>query len=113
VNLGLTESARAGATLIRVSGEFDILTAPKVAALLDDVVRGRIGNVVVDLRQTKFLDSAGLHVLLNAQRRLTHGSRDLFVVVSAGGPVQRVLELTRLAEALGIVTSLEDAGREP
>jgi anti-sigma B factor antagonist len=113
VNLALTESVRSGATLISVSGEFDILTAPKVAALLDDVVRGRAGNVVVDLRGTEFLDSAGLHVLVNAKRRLTRGSRDLFVVVSPGGPVRRVLEVSRLAETLGAVTTLQDAGLKP
>lgn len=108
VTLGLTESRRADHTLISVSGELDILTAPKVGALLDEVIRGRTHDVVVDLRETVFIDSAGLQTLMRAKRRLIRRSRDLTVVISPSGPVERVLELTRLIDALGVVSSLEE-----
>jgi anti-sigma B factor antagonist len=110
VSLSLTESHRSGTTVIAVSGELDILTAPKVAAQLDEVVRTGSDDVVVDLRKTTFIDSAGLFVLLNARRRLTRLSRVLSVVCGSG-PVRSVLELARLTETLGVVSELEQPGR--
>jgi anti-sigma B factor antagonist len=103
VKLALTESRRSGATVIAVSGELDVLTAPKVATQLDEVVRTRAGDVVVDLRETEFIDSSGLFVLLNARRRLTRLSRRLTVLCPPGA-VRRVLELSRLIETLGVVS---------
>jgi anti-anti-sigma factor len=67
---------------------------------------------MIDLRATEFIDSAGLQILLSAKRRLTRLSRDL-VVVSAAGPVRRVLELSRLIDTLGVIASLDDLPPNP
>lgn len=108
VRLSLQEIRRPGVTIVEVSGELDLLTASRMAALLDEVVRTRRhDNVVVDLRATEFIDSAGLQTLLSAKRRLTRLGRDL-VVVSDSGPVRRVLELSRLIETLGVIEGPED-----
>jgi anti-anti-sigma factor len=77
------------------------MTAPRLSAQLETILRGREGDVVVDLRQTTFLDSAGLHVLLNAARRLTRRSRRLEVLCGPG-PVRHVIELARLGETLNL-----------
>ncbi len=77
------------------------MTAPKLASRLDAILRRRQGDVVIDLRQTTFLDSAGLHVLLNAARRLTRRSRRLGVICGPG-PVRHVIELARLGETLNL-----------
>jgi anti-sigma B factor antagonist len=108
VSLELSATRYAGRSLITVVGELDILTAPRVAALIDEVIRGREDDVTVDLLGTVFIDSAGLHILLGAKRRLTRRSRDL-VVIAGPGPVLRALELARLTETLGVVSSREAA----
>ena len=77
------------------------MTAPRLASRLDTILRAREGDVVVDLSETEFLDSAGLHVLLNARRRLTRRSRTLRVLCGPG-PVRRVIELARLIETLNV-----------
>lgn len=77
------------------------MTAPQLSSQLDAILRGRDGDVVVDLSQATFLDSAGLHVLLNAARRLTRRSRRLQVACSPG-EVRRVIEMARLGETLNL-----------
>jgi anti-anti-sigma factor len=77
------------------------VTAPKLASRLDAILRSNGGEVVIDLSETEFLDSAGLHVLLNAQRRLTRSSRGLRVLCPPG-PVRHVIELARLVETLNV-----------
>ena len=102
IHLELTTEDHEGDTVIRPSGEVDVMTAPKLAACLDSVVRQGRGDVTLDLTETEFLDSAGLHVLLNAQRRLTRRSRKLRVICGAG-QVRQVIELARLVETLNVV----------
>jgi anti-sigma B factor antagonist len=90
-----------GRTVLAARGELDALTAPAFGATIGEVVRTGTNDVIVDLRDATFIDSTGLHVLLNAQRRLTRTGRRLNVVCN-GSPVRRALELARLTETLGL-----------
>ena len=103
VHFELSEQRRDGARLIRIAGELDVLTVPKLAARLDDLVRSEPDNLIVDLEQATFIDSAGLHALLNAQRRLTRRGHELSVICGAG-PVRQVIETARLADTLNLVS---------
>jgi anti-sigma B factor antagonist len=91
-----------GATCLSVEGELDILTAPRLVGELDLVLRQASGDVVIDLRPTRFIDSSALSVLLNGQRRLTREGRRLRVVTDAGSPVRATIELARLAQTLNV-----------
>jgi anti-sigma B factor antagonist len=99
--------------VVTVTGELDVLTAPRLTTRLDGIVRRRLGDVVLDLTATEFIDSLGLHALLNIQRRLTRQARALSVIC-AEGPVRHAMELARLDEALGVVSSFAEyeLGRE-
>jgi len=112
VQFQLSERRQPGATVVHVDGELDILTAPKLGAQLDGIVRKGSGDVVLDLRDAVFIDSAGLHILLTAHRRLTRASRRL-AVICVEGPVRRVIELARLIETLGVVSSLQASALRP
>jgi anti-sigma B factor antagonist len=102
IQLELFEEVQDTRIVIRAVGEVDVMTAPKLSARLDGILRGQTTDVVIDLREASFLDSAGLVVLLNAARRLTRRSRRLEVVCGAG-PVRHVIELARLGETLNLV----------
>jgi anti-sigma B factor antagonist len=104
IQLALTTRFEPNATVIGVSGELDILTVSKLTTRLDDAIRRRHGDVVIDLSDAEFIDSMGLHALLNIQRRLLRQARAL-VVICPPGPVRNAFELARLAEPLGVVSS--------
>jgi len=103
---------RSANTVIAVNGELDILTAPRFSALVDELVRRRASDIIVDLTGTRFIDSAGLHILLNAERRMARRSRSLAVICPAG-PVRRVFELSRLVEPLHVTASFRDYESAP
>jgi anti-sigma B factor antagonist len=94
-----------GRTVLSARGELDALTTPHFGASVGEAVRQEKGDVVVDLREATFIDSTGLHVLLNAQRRLTRTGRRLSVICD-GSPVRRALELARLTETLGLQSKM-------
>ncbi len=102
VRFDMREQRIAGLLTITVEGELDLLTAPTLVAQIADLVRAEPADVVLDLVETEFIDSAGLAILLNLQRRLDRRGRRLRVVCD-DGPVRRVIEMARLEEALGVV----------
>ncbi len=101
MQFGITQVKAAGVVRLEISGELDILTTPRLATELDTWVRQSDEDVIVDLRRTDFIDSAGLQILLGTQRRLGRVSRRLSVVCD-DGPVRRVIEMTRLDGVLGL-----------
>jgi anti-sigma B factor antagonist len=108
IQLAITTCYEPGVTVIGVAGELDVLTVSKLVTRLDDAIRRRQGDVVIDLSGAEFIDSMGLHALLGIQRRLVRQARKLTVVCPPGA-VRNAIELARLAQALGVVSSLEES----
>jgi anti-sigma B factor antagonist len=100
--LTISERRNADSTELSLGGELDAATAPRLASALDDIVLTGRGPLTIDARELEFVDSTGLHALINAQRRLTRQARRLSLIC-APGPVRRAIELSRLSETLGVV----------
>ena len=90
-----------------VRGELDLLTAPLLAAELDAILSTEARPIAIDLSEITFMDSAGIHVLVNARRRATRH----LAVICGTGPVGRTLELIGLTEMLNVVSSLGEYKR--
>jgi anti-sigma B factor antagonist len=90
-----------GRITIAFAGELDMAG---VAAARMELRRAEAGGheVVLDLRRLEFMDSCGLRVLLEADRRLRMAGACLMVV---RGPraVERVLEITGMDARLELV----------
>jgi anti-sigma B factor antagonist len=90
---------RSDATLIVVSGELDIASAPELEQALDQVRPELTKLVVVDLRELQFMDSTGLSIIVRAHQRLAEHGCEL--TLTEGPPqVQRLLDLTGVADRL-------------
>ncbi|MEN3307284.1 MAG: anti-sigma factor antagonist [Micromonosporaceae bacterium] len=91
-----------GTVVIAACGEIDMGTAPRLrdaltAALAGDSVR----RVLLDMSGVTFLDSSGIAALIDAHHAAARGDRT--VRLSNTCPfVTRVLEITGLAETLGL-----------
>ena len=86
-----TEELRDGAVVMRLSGEVDISSANLMSQQFE-ALAGR-GNTAVILDATKvtFMDSTGLHALVEGKRILHEAGTRVFLVPS--NQVRRVLEL--------------------
>lgn len=87
--------------VVRLFGELDLLGAPQVRAVLDDVMnRGDLP--VLDIEHLTFIDSTGLGVVVGAVRRLAlRGER--LVVSGPSRAVRRVLHVTGIDAMVDLV----------
>jgi anti-sigma B factor antagonist len=107
VEFELVEQHSGDGVVLRVAGELDVVTARPLADRLAELAKQPLESLVIDLNDTSFIDSSGLHLLLNARRRMTRRGR-LFAVICGEGPVRHAIELARLGETLGLVGSRDE-----
>jgi anti-anti-sigma factor len=87
--------------LVVPHGEVDIATVGELAAAIDDLVGRGFQAVVLDLRATSFLDSSGVHLLLNQTAR-----PDVTVtLIDGAAPVRRVIDLSGVRDRLPFETA--------
>ena len=75
--LDVLMSAEGAITVVALRGEADVATVPVVVDALARVISDQDGDVVVDLAQTDFMDTAALRAVLRAREELHGGERQL------------------------------------
>ncbi|AOT59485.1 STAS domain-containing protein [Streptomyces fradiae] len=96
------ERAEQGAwTVLRISGELDLVSSPEVRRRVHEAVADGRHEVVLDLSGVLFCDSSGVGVLI-AARRLLHSCRGrLRLILPARGAVEGS-HVNRVLAALGV-----------
>jgi anti-sigma B factor antagonist len=96
-------------TVLSLSGELDLATVGELEEALD----GRLGageDVVVDLRTLDFMDSSGVRALVAGHAAAQEGDGSLVIVrPPQGSEVDRVIDVSGIATALGMVDELPAA----
>jgi anti-anti-sigma factor len=106
-----TTRVRHGDTVVVMAyGEIDVSSVVPLRAELRDLLT-RHRRVVLDLRQVVFIDSSGLHCLLDIDRE-SRGAGIAFELVAGGPQVQRLFELTRTTGCLRFVDPVEPSGAQ-
>ena len=96
-----------GALVIIPSGELDLASSPALEQELERAAGSDAAMVILDLRQLEFMDSTGLSVLIRAQQQ-TQAAGRRFGVVKGTSQVQRLLDLTGVADRLLIVDTPQE-----
>jgi anti-sigma B factor antagonist len=103
------ERSDAGLTVLTISGEHDLSTAPDLRRRIDALLADK-QSIVVDLSPASFVDSSILGVILNGKRRAADAGIGYAVAHSNGASsVARVLEITGLRSELPVHSEREQA----
>src|SRR5262249_13332147 len=94
---------------IRVSGEIDLSNAETVRNDIVQAVPHEAHGVVLDLSDTTYLDSSGIRLLFEIAERLHARRQRLGLIVAETALVRRVVVLTKLDDAVPLVSALDDA----
>jgi anti-sigma B factor antagonist len=107
LGLGVDES-HPPFTVLAVTGEVDVATAPSLRARLVELVGEGKVKLIVDLEKVDFLDSTGLGVLISVVKRVRSEDGDLALVCTRK-QILKVLEITGLTSVFAIHSTLPDA----
>ena len=88
--------------VLRVSGEVDLASVDVLRTEIRAALESSPPEVWIDLCDTAFIDSSGLHALVET----AHEVRGL-AIICPPGPVRRVFELTGLDRALPLYDDAE------
>lgn len=88
--------------VIRVRGEVDLETAPILEARLLALARNGATVITVDMAETDFIDSTGLHALVVGLRTLRASGGDL-VLRSPSRNAVRILQLSGLDTVVKVI----------
>src|SRR3954467_10019471 len=95
--------------LARVAGEVDASNVADLSQRLLDAVSNQARAVVLDLRQTSYIDSSGISLIFDAAARLRNRRQELRLVVTPRSFVGEVLAAVSMERSVAIDPDLEMA----
>jgi anti-sigma B factor antagonist len=94
--LALSALREGDAQVIVLEGELDMATVPELVSAIEVAEATDARIVVLDLRRLEFIDSSGIHVIVDARRRMP----ERLIIVRGPPGVHRVFELCGLVEQI-------------
>lgn len=105
MNLSFQYKEENGSMLLTVKGEIDLYNAKqlkeKVGELTDD--KDDV-NLMLDIRDVKYIDSTGLGILIGIKRRISEGGGRLILVLTS----ERIIKLFSITGLSNIFTIAEN-----
>lgn len=97
------EQVKNGAELtIQLEGRLDTTTAPQLEAVLKDALEG-VSALSLDFSRLEYISSAGLRVLLSAQKRMNR--QGSMRITHVGEVIMEIFEVTGFTDVLTIEES--------
>ncbi|GAA2886106.1 anti-sigma B factor antagonist [Nonomuraea rubra] len=97
-----------GCAVLKVAGEVDVFTAPKLREQIIDLAAKGTVHVIADLSAVQFLDSTGLGVLVGGLKRLRTQDGSLALVMTTDR-ISRIFKITGLTAVFASHASVQDA----
>jgi len=98
--------ARAGSTIFGVSGELDLTSSADFERSLAEVAARQTSAIVIDFTECRYIDSTVIGAIVRTKRAM---NGRFALVAPKGSTVLRILEILRLVEPLGVVSTLDEA----
>lgn len=95
------------AVVVTVSGEVDMLSAPRLSGAIRTALAAKPAALIVDLLKVTFFASAGMTVLVNAQADAKPPTQ--VAVVAEGAATSRPIKLMGIDSALPLFSTLDGA----
>ncbi len=95
--------------LVRVKGRIDSATAPQLAEVLDKLIRSGRFHIILDLSEVEFMSSAGLRVLISAQKTCRRYNRGQVALAAVPKRIYEALELAGFVPLFRFYDNVLDA----
>ncbi len=97
-----------GVVVLKLDGEVDVYTAPKLKSRLVDLVDQGKFKIVVDLEEVDFMDSSGLGVLVGGLKRVRSHDGAIALVCTQEN-ILKIFRITGLVKVFPIFENQDQA----
>ena len=104
-----TQRPTAKVVLLAVRGEVDVCTSLGLMESIIEAFAEHPEVIAVDLSELRYMDSAGLRVLLQSARHIEDGGVRFAVVLPSGHRLAQLPQLIGLRQLLHVYESVEEA----
>jgi anti-sigma B factor antagonist len=108
VDLNLSTREVGATTVVAVSGEIDVYTAPKLRDKITELVGAGVYTILIDMEEVEFLDSTGLGVLVGGLKKVRAHDGTLELICTQER-LLKIFRITGLAKVFVIHESTEGA----
>ncbi len=108
MELNISSERENDVCIMRIDGEIDVYTAPRLKESLAEQIETGCFNVVMDMRDVGFIDSSGLGVLVGGLRRAKERSGCIRLVCTRDS-VLKIFRITGLDKVFPIFGTVEEA----
>ena len=98
--LNINKAIENGTAAFSLEGRLDTVSAPELEAELKDALDG-VSELTLDFEKLEYISSAGLRVLLAAQKEMN--KRGAMKIAHVGETIMEIFEVTGFSEILTIV----------
>lgn len=108
MDLSVSTHETGDVTVVAISGEIDVYTAPKLRDTLTELVGSGAYRLIIDMDSVEFLDSTGLGVLVGGLKKVRahDGSMD---IVCSQERLLKIFTITGLSKVFNIHDSQDAA----
>ncbi|MBT2652778.1 MULTISPECIES: STAS domain-containing protein [Oceanobacillus] len=105
MNLSVNTEEKDGRIVLKVAGEIDAYTAPKLKETLLPLIKESSNHVQVDLEEVNYMDSTGLGVFVSALKASKEKESN-FELINVQDRVYRIFEITGLDEIIQLKAAI-------
>lgn len=97
--LTIRQEVNEESAVLCLEGRVDTITAPELETAIQEIIEG-ITDMVIDLAEMDYISSAGLRVLLSAQKKMS--KQGSLVIRNVRPEVMEIFEITGFTDILTI-----------
>jgi len=104
----ITEKLDEKSHLIRIQGEIDVYTSPRVKEIISELIEQGHYQLIIDLEEVRYIDSTGLGVLIGALKRVREHEGSINLICT-NPQIKKIFNITGLVKIFGIFKDVEEA----
>lgn len=97
--LNIDKTVKDGKAVISFGGRLDTTTSPEADAAIKEVIDG-LTELVFDFEKLDYISSAGLRILLSAQKKMN--AQGSMIVTNVSDTIKEIFEVTGFSDILTI-----------
>jgi anti-sigma B factor antagonist len=106
----LSIACEEGEQVVKIKGEIDLGSAPKVYSLLWQAAKEGSSPLIINLEEVEFMDSSGLQVLLRLREKLQSKSKGISILLVNPKPqIRKLFQLTGFDKLFSFFTDNQQA----